>query len=47
MEVGEKNKYLMDLLNMKLVSIKDFFSIDEHNIDGDFVESQAFAYLSY
>jgi len=42
---GRKNKYLMELLTQKL-DFKNFFTIDEYNIDGDFIESQAFAYLA-
>ena len=42
---GRKNKYLMELL-IKKINFKEFFSIDRHDIDGDFVESQAFAYLA-
>ena len=42
---GRKNKYLMELLIQKL-DVKNFFTIDEYNIDGDFIESQAFAYLA-
>ena len=46
---GRKNKYLLDLLEAKIrLSIKynRFQLIDEHNIDGDFIESQAFAFLA-
>ena len=42
---GRKNKYLMELLIQKL-DFKEFSSIDEYKIDGDFVESQAFAFLA-
>ena len=42
---GRKNKYLIEILKKKKIS-KEFFSIDEYDIDGDFVESQAFAYLA-
>ena len=42
---GRKNKYLMELLTQKL-DFENFFTIDEYNIDGDFIESQAFAYLA-
>ena len=44
---GRKNKFLMqsikDYLGNKNVNIKD---IDEYNFDGNFIESQAFAYLA-
>ena len=42
---GRKNKYLMELLIQKL-NFKNFLLIDEHDIDGDFIESQAFAFLA-
>ena len=42
---GRKNKYLIEILKKKIIS-EEFFSIDEYDIDGDFVESQAFAYLA-
>jgi len=42
---GRKNKYLIKLLKKKL-KFSEFFSIDKYNIDGDFIESQAFAYLA-
>jgi len=42
---GRKNKYLMELLTQKL-DFKNFLLIDEHDIDGDFIESQAFAFLA-
>ena len=42
---GRKNKYLMELLTQKL-DFENFFTIDEYNIDGDFIESQAFAYIA-
>mgnify|MGYP001269261597 CR=1 FL=1 len=42
---GRKNKYLMDLLREK-IRYKKFQLIDEHNVDGDFIESQAFAFLA-
>ena len=35
----------MELLTQKF-DFKNFFTIDEYNIDGDFIESQAFAYLA-
>ena len=41
---GRKNKYLIKILEEKIkFSLK---LIDEYGIDGDFVESQAFAYLA-
>ena len=42
---GRKNKYLIDILRKNL-NIKELVSIDEHGFDGDFIESQAFAYLA-
>ena len=41
---GRKNKTLV--LNLKKFLNNNFCDIDEFNIDGDFIESQAFAYLS-
>ena len=46
---GRKNKYLMDLLSKNIsekIRYEKFQLIDEHNIDGDFIESQAFAFLA-
>ena len=46
---GRKNKYLMSLLkdlSKKTIRYKSFEIIDKHNIDGDFIESQAFAFLA-
>ena len=46
---GRKNKYLMSLLMRKIsekIQYQRFQYIDEHNIDGDFIESQAFAFLA-
>jgi len=46
---GRKNKYLMDLLSKNIlekIGYNKFQIIDEHNIDGDFIESQAFAFLA-
>ena len=42
---GRKNKYLLESIknNFEQISIE---SIDQYEIDGDFVESQAFAYLA-
>ena len=41
---GRKNKFIVDKIK-KILNIPVYL-IDEHNIDGDFVESQAFAYLA-
>ena len=46
---GRKNKYLMDILSEKIskkIGYNKFQLIDEHNIDGDFIESEAFAFLA-
>ena len=43
---GRKNKYLMSLIQNKIMRYKCFEIIDKYNIDGDFIESQAFGYLS-
>ena len=46
---GRKNKYLMDLLSVKIskkIGYKKFQLIDEHNIDGDFIESRSFCFFS-
>ena len=42
---GRKNKYLIDILKKKL-NIEKLVSIDEYSHEGDFIESQAFGYLS-
>ena len=42
---GRKNKYLINILKKNL-DVKELILIDEHGIDGDFIESQAFAYLA-
>ena len=42
---GRKNKFLIDILKKNL-NVKELVLIDEHGIDGDFIESQAFAYLA-
>ena len=42
---GRKNKYLMEILKKNL-NVKELLLIDKHGIDGDFIESQAFAYLA-
>ena len=41
---GRKNKSLIKSLKRKIIS--NIFSIDDLNIDGDFIESQAFAFLA-
>ena len=46
---GRKNKYLMDILSEKIsekIGYKKFQLIDDHSIDGDFIESEAFAFLA-
>ena len=40
---GRKNSFLVEKLKKEIKQIK---LIDEYNVDGDFVESQAFAYLA-
>ena len=41
---GRKNKFILEKIKNKLKC--DVIAIDEFNIDGDFIESQAFAFLS-
>jgi anhydro-N-acetylmuramic acid kinase len=41
---GRKNKFLINLLKSKVDN--KIFYIDELNIDGDYIESQAFAFLA-
>ena len=41
---GRKNKSLIKSLKRKIIN--NIFSIDDLNIDGDFIESQAFAFLA-
>ena len=41
---GRKNKYLIERLENKIN--KKIINIDDFNINGDFVESQAFAFLA-
>ena len=41
---GRKNKFIFEKIKNKFKC--DVFDIDEFNIDGDFIESQAFAFLS-
>ena len=46
---GRKNKYMIELLKKNIktnIKYNSFQSIDEYNIDGDFIESQAFAFLA-
>jgi anhydro-N-acetylmuramic acid kinase len=43
---GRKNKFLMKRLNENISKNIVIQSIDDYGIDGDFVESQAFAYLA-
>ena len=41
---GRKNKFLIDSLRNKINN--KIFDIDDLNIDGDYIESQAFAFLA-
>ena len=41
---GRKNKFIFEKIKDKLKC--DVVAIDEFNINGDFIESQAFAFLS-
>ena len=43
---GRKNQTLMNSIKNKLPSNMKLFLIDDYKINGDFVESQAFAYLA-
>ena len=43
---GRKNKVLLSNIKKKLPSKIVLKLIDEYNVDGDFVESQAFAFLA-
>ena len=43
---GRKNLSLMESIKKKLTEKHTIENIDNHGIDGDFVESQAFAYLA-
>ena len=45
---GRKNIYLMDMINKKLSNYDNlkFYPIENFGINGDYVESQAFAYLA-
>ena len=42
---GRKNKFLIDILKKNL-NVKKMLLIDGHGINGDFIESQGFAYLA-
>jgi anhydro-N-acetylmuramic acid kinase len=42
---GRKNKYLIEILRKNL-NIEKLVSIDEYGHDGDYIESEAFAYLA-
>jgi anhydro-N-acetylmuramic acid kinase len=42
---GRKNKYLLEILKKNL-NIEELVAIDEYGHDGDFIESEAFAYLA-
>ena len=43
---GRKNKFLLNSISEKLLHHQKLLLIDKYGIDGDFVESQAFAYLA-
>ncbi|MDA7750475.1 anhydro-N-acetylmuramic acid kinase [Candidatus Pelagibacter sp.] len=43
---GRKNLSLMDKIKKKIASNMTFSPIDDFKVDGDFIESQAFAYLA-
>ena len=43
---GRKNSFLIDSIKKKLPSNMSLFLIDDYKIDGDFIESQAFAYIA-
>ena len=43
---GRKNLSLIDYINKNLVQKKDIEIIDDYGLKGDFIESQAFGYLS-
>ena len=42
---GRKNKYLLECIKKNFEKI-NLNCIDEYNVDGDFIESQAFAFLA-
>ena len=43
---GRKNQFLIDRIKQKTTKNITIKSIDDHGLNGDFVESQAFAYLA-
>ena len=43
---GRKNSFLIDSIRNKIPPNVNLCLIDDYEIDGDFVESQAFAYLA-
>lgn len=43
---GRKNKFLLTEIKKRLSANLELRSIDEYKIDGDFIESQAFAFLA-
>ena len=43
---GRKNSFLINSIKNKMPSNVSLCSIDDYRIDGDFIESQAFAYLA-
>ena len=43
---GRKNSFLVNSIKDKIPKNMNLFLIDDYKIDGDFVESQAFAYLA-
>jgi len=43
---GRKNQTLLNKIKQNTSSDFLFKNIDDYNIDGDFIESQAFAYLA-
>ena len=46
---GRKNNFLIDRIKKRSIEFSELFElkkIDEYDVDGDFIESQAFAYLA-
>ena len=43
---GRKNRYLLSSIKNKLSSNMNLSLIDDYRVDGDFIESQAFAYIA-
>ena len=43
---GRKNKILLKKIKRKFISKINLKLIDDYKIDGDFIESQAFAFLA-